>query len=52
MTKEKVLIADADRQLVDALAMRVRKLGLEVRIAHDAVAALKMTTTCRTFRPV
>jgi len=40
MTKKNVLIADDDPQLVDVLAIRVSRLGLEVRTARDAVTAL------------
>jgi DNA-binding response OmpR family regulator len=35
-----ILIADDDRDLVDALALRCRRLGFNVLIAHDAFAAL------------
>ena len=37
-----ILIADDDRDLVEALAVRCRSLGLEVRTAHDARAALNV----------
>lgn len=40
MTKKSVLIADDDKQLVAALAMRIERLGVEVRTAHDALSAL------------
>ena len=40
MTNKTVLIADDDPQLVSALALRVKGLGLEVRTAHDALTAL------------
>ncbi|MFZ5829099.1 MAG: response regulator [Planctomycetota bacterium] len=37
-----VLIADDDRELVHALSVRMRGLGLTVRTAHDALSALNM----------
>lgn len=40
MTRKTVLIADDDPQLVRALAIRVKNLGLEVLTAFDALTAL------------
>jgi DNA-binding response OmpR family regulator len=42
MIGNKILIADDDRNLVDALAVRCRQLGLVVRTAHDARTALNI----------
>ena len=42
MIGKSILIADDDRNLVDALAVRCRTLGLTVRIAHDARTALNI----------
>src|SRR4051794_27988949 len=38
--RKTILIADDDRELVDALAVRCRGLGFNVLTAHDAFAAL------------
>jgi CheY-like chemotaxis protein len=38
--QKSVLIADDDRELVDAIALRCRKRGLRVLCAHDAYTAL------------
>ena len=43
-TQKKVLIADDDRDLAEAMAIRCRQLGLDVVIAHDARAAF--TSIC------
>ncbi|HET6323649.1 MAG TPA: response regulator [Planctomycetaceae bacterium] len=37
-----VLIADDDRELLDAIALRCRRLGLRVFCAHDAFTALSL----------
>jgi DNA-binding response OmpR family regulator len=37
-----VLIADDDRELVDAIALRCRRRGLKVLCAHDAFTALSL----------
>jgi DNA-binding response OmpR family regulator len=42
-----VLIADDDRDLVEALAVRCRRLGLGVYTAYDAFAALSLVRTRR-----
>jgi DNA-binding response OmpR family regulator len=42
MIGNKILIADDDRNLVDALAVRCRMLGLVVRTAHDSRTALNI----------
>jgi CheY-like chemotaxis protein len=38
----RILIADDDRDLAQALALRCRGLGVEVQMAHDARTALNM----------
>jgi len=48
MTSGTILIADDDRELVDALATRCRQLGLKVVLAYDATTAL---TLIRQRRP-
>lgn len=42
-----VLIADDDRDLVQALAVRCRGLGLDVHLAYDAYSALAMVKSQR-----
>jgi DNA-binding response OmpR family regulator len=42
MNGKSILIADDDHNLVDALAVRCRTLGLAVRTAHDARTALNI----------
>ena len=46
MNKPLVLIADDDRELVQALARRCRALGLRVATATDAVSAWQQVVTC------
>jgi CheY-like chemotaxis protein len=45
MTAKTVLIADDDRELVEALEIRCRELGLEVAAAYDARTALDQACT-------
>jgi CheY-like chemotaxis protein len=40
MRAKQILIADDDRQLVEALRLHCRALGLEVRTTHDGVSTL------------
>ena len=40
MTAKRILIADDDKQLVEALTLRCRGLGLEVTTAYDALSTL------------
>ncbi len=42
MTSKSILIADDDRDLVRALAMRCEQLGLQVVMAYDAMNALTL----------
>jgi len=42
MTAKSVLIADDDRDLARVLATRMKRLGLRVRVAHDALKTLNM----------
>ncbi len=42
-----ILIADDDRDLVEALRLRCRALGLEVQTAHDGYTALTLAHQCR-----
>ena len=42
MTPKSVLIADDDCDLTRALAIRFESLGIETRVAHDAMTALNM----------
>jgi len=42
MTSKTILIADDDSDLVDALAMRCRQLGLSVFVAYDGLTALTL----------
>jgi DNA-binding response OmpR family regulator len=44
---KKILIADDDCDLVHALAVRCRRLGLNVSCAHDAFSALSLVKTER-----
>ncbi len=42
MTTKNILIADDDTDLVTALSMRCKILGLEVLVAHDGMTALSL----------
>ena len=42
MATKKMVLAEDDRDLAHALARRCQGLGLEVRIAHDALGALNL----------
>ena len=42
MIAKSVLIADDDADVLTALTLRCEQLGLEVRLAHDAMTALMM----------
>ncbi len=42
MTTKTILIADDDHELVEAIALRCRQLGLNVLLAHDGLSALEM----------
>jgi DNA-binding response OmpR family regulator len=42
VTQPAILIADDDRELVHALALRCRQRGLKVLCAHDAFTALSL----------
>ncbi len=42
MTKKTILIADDQRELVRAIQLRCRHLGLETLVAHDAMTALTL----------
>ncbi len=47
MTEKTVLIADDDHELVHVLAVRCRRLGLNVLCAHDAFTSLSLVKTGR-----
>jgi DNA-binding response OmpR family regulator len=47
VTEKTILIADDDHELVHALAVRCRRLGLNVLCAHDAFSALSLVKTGR-----
>ena len=47
MTQKTVLITGEDRAMVHALHMRIRGLGLGVRIAHDLPTALALVQQSR-----
>ncbi len=40
MIKPRILIADDDKDLADYLAIRCRRMGAEVDVAHDGLTAL------------
>ena len=40
MSSKHILIADDDRELVRALAIRLKRLGIAIRVAHDVETAL------------
>ncbi|HVX16062.1 MAG TPA: response regulator [Pirellulales bacterium] len=45
MTSKSIVLADDDADLLDVLAFRCRAMGLEVRIARDGLAAMKLITS-------
>jgi DNA-binding response OmpR family regulator len=47
VTEKTILIADDDHELVHALAVRCRRLGLGVLCAHDSFSALSLVRTSR-----
>ena len=47
MTEKTILIADDDHELVHVLAVRCRRLGLNVLCAHDAFTSLSLVKTGR-----
>ncbi len=47
MPEKTILIADDDHELVHVLAVRCRRLGLNVLCAHDAFTSLSLVKTGR-----
>src|SRR5579864_5208253 len=45
MKEKKIVLADDDVDLLDALALRCRAMQLDVRTARDGVAALQLITS-------